>query len=98
MVQRDAQRGVAALGFEDRGTVVTRGWYRVAPGKCLRPDLTGKPQRLYSFGEAVGADGQPLGATAKPPAQAISWGGSTILCTRNVKFELSDHKDWAATG
>ena len=51
---------MAALGVEDKGTVVTRGWYRVAPGKCLRPDLTGKPRRLYSFGEAVGADGQPL--------------------------------------
>ena len=30
---------MAALGFEDQGAVVTRGWYRVAPGKCLRPDL-----------------------------------------------------------
>ena len=56
---------MAALGFEDSGTVVTRGWYRVAPGKCLRPDLTGKPQRLYSFGEAVGADGQPLGSARR---------------------------------
>jgi uncharacterized membrane protein len=87
---------MAALGFEDRGTVVTRGWYRVAPGKCLRPDLTGKPQRLYSFGEAVGADGQPLGGAGKSAAQ--SWGGSTILCTRNVKFELSDHKDCGSNG
>jgi uncharacterized membrane protein len=98
---------MAALGFEDRGTVVTRGWYRVAPGKCLRPDLTGKPQRLYSFGEAVGSDGQPITDAGKPagPAvssqaasQAISWGGSTILCTRNVKFELSDHKDCGSSG
>jgi uncharacterized membrane protein len=85
---------LAALGFEDHGTVVTRGWYRVAPGKCLRPDLTGKPQRLYSFGEAIGADGQPLAAAAR----ATSWGGSTILCTRNVKFELSDHKDCGGNG
>jgi uncharacterized membrane protein len=89
---------MAALGFEDRGSVVTRGWYRVAPGKCLRPDLTGKPQRLYSFGEAVGSDGQPLAETNKPPAHALSWGGSTILCTRNVKFELSDHKDCGNNG
>jgi uncharacterized membrane protein len=89
---------LAALGFEDHGMVVTRGWYRVAPGKCLRPDLTGKPQRLYSFGEAIGTDGQPLAATAKPPAQTTSWGGSTILCTRNVKFELTDHKDCGSNG
>jgi uncharacterized membrane protein len=89
---------MAALGFEDQGTVVTRGWYRIAPGKCLRPDLTGKPQRLYSFGEAVGADGQPLAEPGKQAVQGLSWGGSTILCTRNVKFELSDHKDCGNNG
>jgi uncharacterized membrane protein len=85
---------LAALGFDSQGTVVTRGWYRVAPGKCLRPDLTGKPQRLYSFGEAIGPDGLPL----KGAERAASWGGSTILCTRNVKFELSDHKDCNGSG
>lgn len=88
---------LAALGVEDKGTVVTRGWYRVTPGKCLRPDLTGKPQRLYSFGEAVGADGQPI-KPADRPTQPISWGGSSILCTRDVKFELSDHQDCAGKG
>jgi len=101
---------LAALGFEDQGNVVTRGWYRVAPGKCLRPDLTGKPRRLYSFGEAVGADNQPLrdntqpagqnasAATAPTVSPTISWGGSTILCTRNSKFELSDHRDCGGNG
>jgi uncharacterized membrane protein len=85
---------MAALGVEEQGTVVTRGWYRVAPGKCLRPDLTGKPRRLYSFGEAVGADGVAIKGTDR----AVSWGGATILCTRNVKFELNDHKDCAGAG
>jgi uncharacterized membrane protein len=85
---------MAALGFEDHGSVISRGWYRVEPGKCVRPDLIGKPRRLYSFGEAIGADGQPI-RTAK---SAVSWGGSTILCTRNVKFELNDHKDCGNDG
>ena len=85
---------MAALGVEDKGTVVTRGWYRVAPGKCLRPDLNGKPRRLYSFGEAIGADGQPL----KRGDRSTSWGGASILCTRNVKFELSDHQDCTGKG
>src|SRR5882724_10084049 len=75
---------MAAVGFEDQGNVITRGWYRVAPGKCLRPDLTGKPRRLYSFGEAVGADNQPLRDNARPAGQStsaivpptVSWGGS----------------------
>jgi uncharacterized membrane protein len=97
---------MAAVGFEDQGNVVTRGWYRVAPGKCLRPDLTGKPRRLYSFGEAVGPDNQPLRDSARPAGQggapavapAVSWGGSTILCTRNSKFELSDHRDCGSNG
>jgi uncharacterized membrane protein len=96
---------MAALGFEDQGNVVTRGWYRVAPGKCLRPDLTGKPRRLYSFGEAVGPDNQPLRDSARPtgqsgatPAPAVSWGGSTILCTRNSRFELADHRDCGSNG
>jgi uncharacterized membrane protein len=89
---------MAALGFEDQGNVVTRGWYRVAPGKCLRPDFSGKPRRLYSFGEAIGADGQPIKDAGKAVALPVAWGGSTILCTRNVKFELSDHKDCGSNG
>jgi uncharacterized membrane protein len=89
---------MAALGVEEQGAVVTRGWYRVASGKCLRPDLTGKPRRLYSFGEAVGADGLPIKDASKSAPQTFSWGGSTILCTRNVKFELSDHKDCNGSG
>jgi uncharacterized membrane protein len=89
---------LAALGVEDKGAIVTRGWYRIAPGKCLRPDLTGKPQRLYSFGEAVGADGLPIKDSSRPAGQTVSWGGSTILCTRSSKFELSDHKDCGGLG
>lgn len=89
---------MAALGFEDRGMVVTRGWYRVAPGKCLRPDLKGQPRRLYSFGEAVDADGLALKEGGRMTGRPLSWGGSTILCTRSVKFELSEHQDCAGKG
>lgn len=93
---------MAALGTEEMGTVTTRGWYRVAPGKCLRPDLTGEPRRLFSFGAAVDADGQAIkspGRTAgRTLDRTVSWGGSTILCTRDVKFELSDHTDCAGNG
>jgi len=85
---------MAALGSEERGLVVTRGWYRVEPGKCVRPDVKGQPRRLYSFGEAVDGNGQPLKRGDKP----LNWGGDTTLCTRDVKFELSDHKDCATNG
>jgi uncharacterized membrane protein len=85
---------MAALGVEDKGAVTTRGWYRIAPGKCLRPDLLGKPRRLYSFAEAV----NPSGQAVRHADRALAWGGETILCTRNVKFELSEHGDCAGKG
>jgi uncharacterized membrane protein len=85
---------MAAFGIEERGGVVTRGWYRIEAGKCLKPDVAGKPRRLYSFGEAVDATGQVIRRGDKP----LAWGGTTTLCTRNVKFELSEHKDCVANG
>src|SRR5262245_47564737 len=71
---------MAAFGIEEKGAVVTRGWYRIEAGKCLKPDVAGKPRRLFSFAEAVDAGGQAVRRDDK----ALSWGGSTTLCTRNV--------------
>jgi uncharacterized membrane protein len=85
---------MAAFGVEEKAGTVTRGWYRVEPGKCVKPDVTGKPQRLYSFAEAVDPDGQVVRRADKP----LAWGGTTQLCTRSVRFELSDHKDCAGKG
>lgn len=85
---------MAALGVEENGAVVTRGWYRVEPGKCLRPEVKGQLRKLYSFAEAVGANGQAIQRADRP----LAWGGETILCTRNVKFELVEHKDCAGNG
>jgi uncharacterized membrane protein len=85
---------MAALGVEDKGAVTTRGWYRIEPGKCLRPDLHGQARRVFSFAEAIGGDGQPLKSAERP----VVWGGETILCTRNAMFELSDHKDCTGKG
>lgn len=85
---------MAALGADERGAIVTRGWYRIAPGKCLRPEIKGQPARLYSFGEAVDAQGKPV----RDGDKSLSWGGDTVMCTRNFKFELDDHADCAAKG
>src|SRR5258708_32338705 len=30
---------MAAIGIDENGAVTTRGWYRVAAGKCGKPDL-----------------------------------------------------------
>jgi uncharacterized membrane protein len=85
---------MAALGIVEMGAIVTRGWYRVAAGQCLRPDLRGNPHRLYSYAEAVDDDGRTIRRGDTP----LAWGGNVALCTRDGKFELSDHKDCAARG
>jgi uncharacterized membrane protein len=85
---------MAALGTIEMGQIVTRGWYRVAAGQCLRPDLRGEPHRLYSYGEAVDGNGRAIRRGDAP----LSWGGEVALCTRDGKFELADHKDCAARG
>jgi len=85
---------MASLGVVEMGAIVTRGWYRVPAGQCLRPELTGEPHRLYSYAEAVEGDGRTVMRGDKP----LSWGGKVPLCTREGKFELADHKDCAARG
>jgi uncharacterized membrane protein len=85
---------MAAVGVVEMGAIVTRGWYRVAAGQCLRPDLRGDPHRLYSFAEAVDGNGRTVMHGDTP----LAWGGNVPLCTRDAKFELADHKDCAARG
>ena len=44
---------MAAVATDDGKTVTSRGWYRIDPGKCLHPDVTGQPKQVFSFAEAV---------------------------------------------
>jgi len=85
---------MASLGLVEMGAIITRGWYRVAAGQCVRPDLRGKPLKIYSYAEAV--DGK--GRTVRRGDEPLAWGGKIVLCTRDGKFELADHKDCAARG
>lgn len=85
---------MAALAVLESNTNVARGWYRIEPGACVRPDLRGTPTKVYSYAEAVDHDGRAIKRDSKPAA----WGGDTLFCTRDGKFELSDHKDCAARG
>jgi uncharacterized membrane protein len=85
---------MAALGVDDNGTVTTRGWYRVDAGKCVKPDLLAKPGKLYSFAEAVDKEGQSLKRTDR----LLTWGGPMQLCTRDVRFEISEQKNCGAQG
>jgi uncharacterized membrane protein len=85
---------MASIGIVEMGAIVTRGWYRVEAGQCLRPDLRGDPRRLYSYGEAVDGNGRAIKNGDTP----LAWGGNVALCTRDGKFELSDHKDCTVRG
>jgi uncharacterized membrane protein len=88
------QTVMAALGLDDDGAVVTRGWYRVEPGKCVRPEVKGRPRRLYSYGEAIDGNGEIVKRAGKP----LAWGGNTTLCTSEAKFEVNEQTDCATNG
>ncbi|HEY6862187.1 MAG TPA: DUF1036 domain-containing protein [Pseudolabrys sp.] len=85
---------MASLGIVEMGAIVTRGWYRVEAGQCVRPDLRGDPHRLYSYAEAVDANGRAI----KRGDVLLAWGGTVALCTRDGRFELADHKDCTSRG
>jgi uncharacterized membrane protein len=85
---------MAAIGLDEKGSIVTRGWYRVDPGKCVRPDMRGQAKRVFSYAEAVDSDSRALMRGGRP----LAWGGSVTLCTRDVKFELSEQKNCEASG
>jgi uncharacterized membrane protein len=85
---------MAALGIVEMGAIVTRGWYRLTAGQCLRPDLRGDQHRLYSYAEAVDGNNRIIQRGDAP----LAWGGNVVLCTHDGRFELSDHKDCATRG
>jgi uncharacterized membrane protein len=90
---------MAAVATDDGKTVTSRGWYRIDPGKCLHPDVTGQPRQIFSFAEAVDAENRSLKFKDRP----LNWGGTTQLCTRENKFETNEQGDcgtrgFAATG
>jgi len=85
---------MAAVAIDDGRTVVSRGWYRIDPGKCLHPDVSGQPKRIFSFAEAVDAENR----TVKFKDRPLNWGGTTALCTRESKFEISEQGDCGTRG
>jgi uncharacterized membrane protein len=85
---------MAAIGTDDGKAVTSRGWYRIEPGKCLHPDVTGQPKQVFSFAEAVDADNR----TVKFKDRPLNWGGATQLCTRENKFEINEQNDCAGRG
>jgi uncharacterized membrane protein len=87
-------RIMAAVATDDGKAVTSRGWYRIDPGKCLHPDVTGQPKQIFSFAEAVDAENRTIKVRERP----LNWGGTTQLCTREAKFETSEQGDCATRG
>ncbi|MET0221853.1 MAG: DUF1036 domain-containing protein [Tardiphaga sp.] len=85
---------MASVATDDGKAVASRGWYRVDPGKCLRPDIIGQPRQILSFAEAVDDNGR----TIKQGDRPLNWGGVRMLCTRDSKFDIRDHNDCNARG
>ena len=64
---------MAAVATDDGKTVISRGWYRIDPGKCLHPDVSGQPKQIFSFAEAVDGENRALKFSDRP----LNWGGAT---------------------
>ena len=86
-------RIMASLGVDEGGRIVTRGWYRVDPGTCLKPPVEPGAARVYSFAEAIDRDGRPVQAAGKP----LIFGGDIPGCVRPAEFEIGG-TDCAAHG
>jgi uncharacterized membrane protein len=79
---------MAALGVDEPNAVAVRGWWRITPGACVRPDLPPRGVRqVYSFAEAIDDNGAPI----EKAGRALQWGGGAEFCTRNTKFEIREH-------
>jgi uncharacterized membrane protein len=87
-------RVMAALGVEEAGRLVTRGWFRIEAGACLKPPLEGTPARVFSFAEAVDAEGRPVQSGGRP----LAFGGNVPGCVRPAEFEIAGADDCAAHG
>jgi uncharacterized membrane protein len=85
---------MAAVATDDGKSVVSRGWYRIDPGKCLHPDVSGQPKQIFSFAEAVDTENRIVKFKDRP----LNWGGTRELCTRESKFEFNEQNDCGTRG
>ena len=87
---------MAAIAREEKAGIVASGWWRVEPGRCLRPDQDeDRAGKLFSFGAAIDGHGAPV---VRPDGTPLVWAGGKMLCTRSNRFEIRDHIDCKARG
>ena len=74
---------MAAVATDDGKAVTSRGWYRIDPGKCLHPDVTGQPKQVYSFAEAV--DGENRAIKLQGQAAELGRGEGALHAREQVR-------------
>lgn len=86
---------MASLAIEEDGAVAARGWWKIDPGACLRPEMPRRISgRVFSFAEAVDASGMVIERKGRP----LAWGGATRFCVKNARFEIREHGHCNARG
>ena len=85
---------MASLGIVEMGAIVTRGWYRVEAGQCVRQIRA----TIRIDSTATRRRSTPTAAQSGAARHRSPRGGTVPLCTRDGRFELADHKDCATRG
>ena len=76
---------MAALGTEDKTIILTRVWYRVDPGKCLRPGKSeSRSAKLYRLRR-----GGPMATAVRSGATTSRSPGAAIRCCAPVTSSSS---------
>jgi len=85
----------SSIGQHEGEDIITRGWYKVLPGECIRPlrkPLDG--QVIYSYGEAV----DDKGKIAIKSGIKLIWAGKYRLCTKKSRFTIETQGKCDAEG
>ncbi len=56
--------------------------------------VVGQPRQIFSFAEAVDVENRAVKFKDRP----LNWGGATVLCTRESKFEINEQGDCGSRG
>lgn len=95
LCNRTGRRLMAAIASDSGDGINARGWFELEAGACHRAIAEALGQRrYYVYAEAVDAKGRAV----KRDGEALAWSGGTELCTRNFRFEISDHGDCVPRG
>jgi uncharacterized membrane protein len=85
LCNKTASRVGVALGYKDKDGWATEGWWTIAPQKCL-PLLKGDLIARYYYVFAVDYD------------KGGSWGGKSVMCTRDKVFTIRGIEDCEGRG